>query len=288
MPSDLRPIHAGNLEDLLHVIRGSSHGHIFQLDLDIFGFLALSRFWNFSYQHSFLNYVSGQPAGALLNCADPEEHQAYTFYWGVLPEFRRGRVAMSLIHAFKLLRDQGYLTIEADETVESPSTIYKKLGYLPTQSFAELQTGKIDIASVNDQIELHEIDVDRLLADWPLFPGFRHWAQRPNFMRNSVKFVEFLAAFTNETMSGYIVVTRLSGHSVISDLRFQNREAGLALLRRISGADFPPPYSASFVPVPSSAYQLLIDVGFVSVKRFTSVTLEFSSSSSQFLRRSTT
>ena len=95
MPSDLRTIRTENLEDLLHVVRVSSAGFVFQLDVDLFKFLALSRFMNFSYEHSFLSYVDGQPAGVLLNAVEPTEHEAFSYYWGVLPESQlRGKAFM--------------------------------------------------------------------------------------------------------------------------------------------------------------------------------------------------
>src|SRR4030095_10369642 len=100
MPSDLRTINAANLDDLIHVIKGSSSGFVFQFDLDFFNFLALSRFWNFSYEHSFLSYADNQPAGDLINCVNPAEHDAFSFYWGVLPQFRGRRIAMSIVDAY--------------------------------------------------------------------------------------------------------------------------------------------------------------------------------------------
>jgi GNAT superfamily N-acetyltransferase len=286
MPSDLRSIHTGNLEDLIHVLRGSSEGFVFQFDVDLYGFLALSRFWNFSYEHSFLAYAGGQPAGALLNSVDPSTREAFSFYWGVLPEFRGGRVAMSLVDAyFRLLRREGYSKTDADETTGSPSSVYRKLGYHRNEGFAEIQTRELHIASACEEFDIRPVDLDQLLPSWSDFPGFRHWVQRPNFLRNAARFIKILAAFKNEQLCGYVVLTCSSGHLVICDFRFKTRETGLAILRYIADSDYPPPYVVSFVPSPSPAYQLLDELGFAGVKRFTSMTLHLSSSSSQFVRR---
>ena len=289
MPSDLRPINASNLDDVIHVIKGSSSGFVFQFDLDFFSFLALSRFWNFSYEHSFLSYADNEPAGVLINCVNPAEHDAFSFYWGVLPQFRGGRIAMSLVDAyFRLLHQQGYSQTDADETVGSPSSVYKRLGYVSNESFTEIQTPQLAISPSGNEPEIRKIDLDELVVPGSSFPGFRHWVQRPNFFRNASKFLEILGAFKGQELRGYVVLTCWPGHVVICDFRFKTRQTGFALLRRIADLKYPPPYSASFVPVSGPAHQLLNELGFSGVKRFTSMTLQFSSSSSQFVRRAAT
>jgi GNAT superfamily N-acetyltransferase len=287
MPSDLTTIHPGNLDDLIHVMQRSSEGSVFQFDVDLFKFLALSRFWNFSYQHSFLSYVDGQPAGLILNAVEPALHEAYTFYWGVTPEFRGRRVGMSLFDAYlKLLREEGYTKTDGDETDGSPSSVYRRWGYTRNEDFTEMQTRKLRIPPGAEDVEIRSLDLNKLLSSWSVFEGFRHWVQRPNFLLNDRKFLQVLAAFNNDQLCGYTVFTCLPGHVVINDFRFKDDKTGLAILRRIADAGYPSPYIASFVPVASPAYRLLEEAGFVGVKHFTSTTLTFSGPGSDFGRGS--
>jgi hypothetical protein len=296
MPADIRPIRTDNLEDLIHVLRGSSHGFIFQFDIDIYGFLALSRFWNFSYQHSFLSYVDGEPAGLVLNIVDPVEHEALTFYWGVLPQFRgRSRIALSLLDAyFSLLHRQGYARTDADEShgsgkiPGSPGQIHRKLGYVQNEVFTEIQTSKLRIPSANGKFAVRKLDLNELLPALSSFPGFRYWSQRPYFLRHLANSLEILGAFKNDELYAYTVLTLSSGRLTILDFRFKARDAGLSLLHRIAKSNYPPPYTASYVPISGTTFQLLDDVGFARTTRgFTSMTLDFSTTSSQFVRRCT-
>src|ERR1700749_1734937 len=94
-----RRIDLENLPDAIHLMNESSRGMSFEYQLDTFSFLSLSRYWNFSYEHSRIGYVEGEPAVLILNCVDPSAQEAFTFYWGALPKFRSRRISLPLFDA---------------------------------------------------------------------------------------------------------------------------------------------------------------------------------------------
>jgi hypothetical protein len=195
---------------------------------------------------------------------------------------------MSLVDAyFSLLHRQGYTRTDADETIGSPAQIYKKMGYVRNEVFAEIQTAKLTVPPSVSKFAIRKLDLNGLLPALSAFPGFRYWAQRPNFLRHAVSSLEILGAFKNDELYAYTVQTLSPGHLAIFDFRFKTRDAGLSLLHHIAKLNYPPPYSASYVPFSSPTFQLLYDVGFAGPKRFNSLTLDFSTSSSQFVRRCT-
>ncbi len=285
MSVEIQRIHPGNLQDVVEVVNRSSSGHVFQYNLDVFGFMALSRFWNLSYEHSFLCYVANRPAGVMLNAVDPAEREAFSLYWGVLPDFRGGRVAMSLMHAyFSLLQRQGYLRTSADTAHGSPSPIYEKLGARSRHVFAEVESEMLALPEDQGEYDVREPDSQQLLSILSSFPGPRHWAQGPNFYSNSVRSLSPLAAFKDGRVEGYLVRTFSSGCLSVLDFRFASESAGHMLLRSAFNPNVPPPYRVSFVTVPSREYDLLCDAGFSGDKLATFITLDFSSTASKFVR----
>jgi len=99
MSEELRPIGLHNLHDVIRLLNESSRGMSLACNLDFFSFLALARYWNFSYKHSLLGYIDGEAAVLILNCTDRAANDAYTFYWGTLPKFRRRRPSLPLFDA---------------------------------------------------------------------------------------------------------------------------------------------------------------------------------------------
>ena len=96
MCAEIRNMSFENLHDAVYLVKESSRGMSLEYDLDTVGFLTLSRFWNFCYDQSLLVYVNHEPAGIAIHCTDPARHEAYTYYWGVLPKFRSLRLSLQL------------------------------------------------------------------------------------------------------------------------------------------------------------------------------------------------
>src|SRR5438445_10509116 len=110
MSEDLRTLSPQNVWQAIDLLNRSSRDTSLKYDVDIFGFSRLMRYWNISYDYSLMRYVADQPAALILNCVEPGTRDAYTFFWGALPEFRTGRIAFSLVEAAcRKLYEDGYL-----------------------------------------------------------------------------------------------------------------------------------------------------------------------------------
>ena len=57
MPEEIQAITLQNLDDAVYLMNESSRGMSFEYNLEMFGFLSLARYWNFSYENSLIRYV---------------------------------------------------------------------------------------------------------------------------------------------------------------------------------------------------------------------------------------
>lgn len=280
MSLDLRPVTPENLESVVDLINGSSRGLNFQFELNVFKFLTLSRFWNFSYSHSYVGYLGGEPAGVLLNVADAPEREAFSFYWGVLPKFRNRRLSMALVDAyFDQLRREGYHRTHADVTSQSPLGIYEKLGYKKNQELIELKAQKPSVEAGNNEFQICFLEPRELLSQWTSFhAGFSYWTRRPSFIRNAAPFLEIVGAYQQDRLQAYAVITCWPGHTSIVDLQFSvpAKSAAHQLIHSLLRNQYPLPFVVSFVPSASPVHAMLGECGFTLAQRFTSMTLEFS------------
>jgi hypothetical protein len=263
MPADIRPIGLENLEDVVRVMNGSSRGHVFEFGLDVGRFLSISWFWNFSYRHSRIGYAGTEAAGVLLNSVDPDAHDAYSFYWGVLPEHRHRRLSMELaFRYFDQLRAEGFTHTEADASAEAPLRIYEKLGYQPIHESIDLVCERPDVRP-QPHCEIRVMDSPELIAQWDsLRSGPVHWPHRATFLRQIERFAQILGAFQNGQMAGYAVVTGWNGSCTMIDFRFLDEAAGLALLEHLPRTPYPPPFICSNVTPRSPEHVLLHRLGF--------------------------
>jgi Acetyltransferase (GNAT) family len=289
MSTDLEPIGLHNLETVISLINGSSKDFAFEYNLDPLKFLALARFWNFSYACSYLGFVGGEPAGVILNALDPQEQEALTFYWGVLPRFRHRRIAIELLFTFlEVLRGRGYRKAHADPTTDPAIRIGKKLGYCFNQELIELETSNPRTEAKRGGLDVHLMKAEQLFSRWLHFPTrFRYWAQRPAFICTAASFLEVAGVNSETQLEAYAIFTCWPGHTTLIDFRFLDEDAGRQLLAFLVDG-YPPPYSVSFVPAGGRDQALLEQAGFRPTRRFTSMTLELGDFRSIAGRRAST
>jgi len=270
MSSDIRLLALENVEEAIGVINGSSRGCSFQFNLDLARFLAHARFWNFSYRHSYVGYVNGAPAGVLVNSVDPEERQAYSFYWGVLEGFRRRRLSLELVHTYlDQLRLEGYLRTHCETSRDSPVGIFPKLGYQARGHLLELEAARPDPGPQAVEIEVRRLDPGELEAGRA--PAERHWTSRSAFLHHAAPMLEILGAYRDGKLVGYAVVTCWTGHTVLLDLEAADasRLSARKLIRYLVENDYPSPYTACMVRPASPAHDRLEAAGFRNTKTFT-------------------
>jgi len=278
VPADLRLVSLANLDDVIQVMNDSSHTVLLRFNLDRAQFLALSRFWDFSYNHSYIGYVGGEPAGIVLNSVDPDSREALSFYWGVMPAFRKRRLSMAL--AFRYLnqvRAEGYLRAHADAGADSPTAVYEKLGYRATQVLTQMESGAPQLPQQSSGCEIRHLEIEELLASRePFLSDPLYWAQRPRFLRHAAKMLEALGAYRAGSLVAYAVLTAWPGHTMFVEFQTtaDDEAAGLDLLRYMTRERYPAPLILSFIRWPSPMYALLRKADFEETKRITSMTLE--------------
>ena len=277
MAAELRRISLDNIQDVVEVTNGSSSGRTFAFGLDFAQFVMLSRFWNFSWQHSWLAAVRGAPAGVVLNTVDPDAREAYSFYWGVLPEFRRARVSMQLVYTYlDQVRREGYLRTHADVSADSPLTIYEKLGFRPAQELLELRTAKV-VVPEECAPAVHPLALDELLERVSVpVAAPAYWTRRAFFLRHAAPFLEVLGAFHGDTLEAYVVLTRWPGYTVLVQFVPLSDTDGpaRALLGAIAAGDYPGPFIAPYLTPGARPQQILESAGFGEPRSFVSLTLE--------------
>lgn len=269
MSADLRTLNLQNLPDAIRLMNESSRGMSFEWNLDLFSFLAMLRYWDFSYEHSLIGYVEGEPAALVINCADPESREAYTVYWGALPKFRTQRISLVLFNAScKKLRDDGYLMLHGVSVPDRPVRRYRFIQAQPERTLIDMTAESPALPDPDPALEVREIAINDL-AQFPLASGESfHWCQRLAFLRNVAPFQQFLGAFRGEALKAYAVALPKAPNTSIIDLRSTESDlaAGCRLLLWLVAHDYRPPFTATYVFEGSYAHRVLTATGF-SIKR---------------------
>lgn len=277
----IRALTQHNQQDAIDLLNQSSKGTSLQYDLDIFGFRWLARYWNFSYEHSLISYMNEVPAALMLNCVDPDAHDAYTFYWGAPPQFRKGGIALSLVEAScRMLRDQGYTMHYAAALPDRPVRRYRFVQFKPECDLIDMQAQALSLPEPDPRFVVREVTVDDL-PEPPLPPGeYRHWCQRARFLRHAAPFVKIIASFAGDEIEAYAVILPQFPHQAVTDIRATHgcSAAAYELLRWLTlQPDYRPPTDATYVSEQSFSHRLLTDAGFSFKRRFSVLSRDLSS-----------
>jgi len=270
MAEDLRPITTKNLPDAIRLLNETSRDTSRPYTLDFFGFLSIRRFWNFALGYSFIRYIDDQPAAIAINCADPESREAYTFYWGTLPQFRRAGMSIDFVDAFcQKFHDDGYTLIYANSLPERPVRRYRFVHYLPLHSIVDMQGDYSRLPAPDPAYTIRKIDAS-MLTQIALTPGEPlHWSQRPGFVANLGSIVDVLGAFHGDDLKAYAVVPARPTVMVSFDLRSPDScfSAGYELLRYLA-QNYPCPLQAQCIFKGSFAERLFTDAGFRVTRKY--------------------
>jgi hypothetical protein len=275
MSADLRTINLQNLPDAIRLMNESSRGMSFEWNLDLFSFLALLRYWDFSYEYSLIGYVQDEPAALIINCANPESHEAYTVYWGALPKFRTQRISLVLFNTCcKKMRDDGYFMLHGVSVPDRPVRRYRFIQAQPERNLVDMEAESPNLPAADPTLEVREIDVEAL-AQFPLAAGeFLHWSQRHAFLRNVAPFQQILGAFSGDILKAYAVALPRSPNTTLTDLRSTDSDlsAGYELLRWLVERNYRPPFTVNYVLEQSYAHRVLTSAGFSVKRQFSTLT----------------
>lgn len=274
MSEELRTLSAQTLSDAIRLMNESSRGTSLECQVDLFGFLALWRFWNFSHHHSLLCYVEAEPAALILTCADPEARDAYIFYWGALPKFRKERISMRLVETCcNQLRDNDYTVVHANSAPDRPVQRYRFVHFQPQYDLVDMEAASPVPPGAKPAFEVRPIDIDAVSAAALSSGELLHWSQRPAFLRNAAACCRFLGAFAGGALQAYMVIQPSPSNTILLDLRSPANcfPAGQQLLCWLSLQNFCLPLVATCVLVGSYAYRLLGDAGFAVKREFSTL-----------------
>ena len=272
MLAEFRTLSPQNQQDAIDLLNRTSADTSLKYDLDIFGFRWLARYWNFSYEHSLILYVDGEPAAVMLNSIQPETQDAYTFYWGALPRFRSQRFAISLFEAgCRKLHQDGYTTQFAVALPDRPVRRYRFVQLTPECELVDLHADSLSLPASDPRFLVREVDANDL-PEQAFLPGeYQHWCQRPVFLRRAAPFLKFFAALAGEQIQAYATVLSQFPSMTLSDVRSPQHcsAAGFELLRALIAQDYyRPPLNVAYVFENSYAYRLLTAAGFAVKRRF--------------------
>lgn len=274
MPEELQTINLQNLNDVIYLINESSRGMSFEYDLETFGFLSLARYWNFSYEHSLIRYVDGEAAAVIINCVDPDAHDAYTFYWGAVPKFRTRKISFSLFDAScQQLFDKGYNIVYGDAVLDRAVRRYRFIQGEPQHEIIQLRAMTPNLPPADPAFQVRPIDAG-MLGQHSIPPNaLVHWCQRRSFLRNAASYLHFVGAFRGDTLAGYMVLLAPSSNTVIVDMVASNESstAGNELVRWLVAQNYRPPFIATHVFEQSYAFRSLTSMGFREQKRLSTL-----------------
>jgi GNAT superfamily N-acetyltransferase len=263
-----------DIDAIIRVINDSSEGFSFKFQLDRTSFAACARFWNFSFEHSYLGYVDSHPVTVVINSVDCVAREGCTFYWGVLPEFRGKGLGSALYRAYlDQVTDGGFVRNYLDISPDSPYSLYRRLGYETTHEKVQMK-GLVP----NPLGSLRDADATNVMRIQPeeffndsTQSGRRSWTRRAGTLRMASPFLQFVKC--SNTYATYLFHPR--GSTVI-DFRWddQTESPVLALLNHIV-ADAEERVVYFFdVPVASPLRDLLAKFGFTITDRSQSLLLD--------------
>jgi hypothetical protein len=274
MPTELKRVGTGDLPALVNLLNRSSEGCSFAFHLDLVKYLNLSGFWNFSYELSYLAWADAQPAGVLLNCVDREQQEAHSYYWGVLPDFRKRRLSLDLVHTYLgELKRQGFRNAYATSSADSPLDIYLKLGFREHHRLLELRTAQLPSSSSSHRVS--KLDAATLLSELQSFPySDRPWVARPAFLQTAAPFLDLFGVWEDGTLAGWMALTRWTGETSIVAFEFLPGRDVAARDMLSYLAVYAAPYSATHIVAGSRADMLLRSAGFEAAVERISVVLD--------------
>jgi hypothetical protein len=272
MSDEIHPVNLQNVPEAISLVNESCRGTSAECNLDFFNFMSMARYWNFSFDHSLLYYVDGEPAGIAINATEPEAHEAFTFHWGTLPKFRTRRIAISLAEACaKKLRGDGYVAWYADALPDRPVRRYRFVHFMPLNTLHAMHTPNPNLPAPDRRYQIRMIAAPELspfpqLANQPV-----HWCQRLSFLSNAARFHIFLGAFEGDVLKAYAVALAGSAATTIIDLRSAEPDLvpGYELLRFLLENNYRPPFTATHVFEDSYLLRVLLATGFTDKSQFT-------------------
>jgi hypothetical protein len=266
---------ADDLDNVVSVMNDSSAGLSFQFGIDPIQFLSLSNFWNLSYKHSYIGYVDSHPAGVVLNSVDTSTRDAYSFYWGVRPQFRNTTLSLKLLMTyFDQLAREGFQYTYGDTSFDSPSSIYLRLGGQFGEETLQMECLAPRICEVRnaDERESETISLEGFLAapdcSRTVPPS---WIHRPETIRRASAFLRFV-----KCSNIYAAYQPHSAGSVVIDLKSQEptKCTLAALLQHVAGTSAGRQCKLGYVPATGPLPDLLTELGFTVTKRSTSIALD--------------
>lgn len=268
MSEDICTLSSHNIWDAIDLLNRSSRDSSLRYDLDIFGFGRLSRYWNISHEYSLIRYVAGKPAALILNCVDREARDAYTFYWGVLPEFRTSRIGLALVEAAcRKLHENGYVMHYAVAVPDRPARRYRFVKFQPGSTFVDMEAQSINLPAPDARFEVRELTAEQL----PALLDLSHWCQRHTFLQRASGYLNIFGAFEGDLLKSYAVRILHSIHTTLSDIRVTDSSpsAALHLVRWLTVQEnFQRPLTVNYVLENSAMHSLLTSLGFAVKRRF--------------------
>ncbi len=275
MAEELRTVNLQNLPDAIRLLNETSRGTALELHLDLFSFLALAQYWNFSYDYSFISYVDNEPAAIIITCTDAQAHDAYTFYWGALSKFRSLKTARALFEACcQKLYDGGYLMLYGVSAPGRPARRYRFIKVDSPHELVAMQTQSLSVPAADSGLEVRQTSVEAI-AQVTLSPDEPFcWYQRQNFFRRLAPSLHVLGAFSGNAIKAYAVVFARSEGTNLLDLRSPESDlaAGNELLRYLGEQAYRPPFTATDVFRDGYAQHLLTAAGFAVIREFATLT----------------
>ena len=269
MSDEIRPVSLQNVPDAISLVNETCRGTAMECNLDFFNFMSMARYWNFSFDHSLLYYVDGEPAGIAINSTAPEVHEAFTFHWGTLPKFRTRRIAFSLAEACaKKMRGDGYVALYADSELSVRRLRF--VHFMPLNTLHAMHTPNPSLPALDPRYQIRvltapDLSQFRRPANEPV-----HWCQRLSFLSNAAPFHIFLGAFEGDVLKAYAVALAGSASTTITDLRSVESDLtpGYELLRFLLQHNYRPPFTATHVFEDSYLRRLLLETGFTDKSQF--------------------
>jgi GNAT superfamily N-acetyltransferase len=257
--------------------RTSSCDAPIRFDVDLLGFLAISRLWQLSYEHSWIAYADETPAGLMLNTVDSEDRQAYSFYLGVLPEFRRFGLSKELFDSFLTkVRRENYVAAHTETMSPIALSICTHLGYEAVHEALDMEFAIAPWGPPNARYDFRAVSPAQIFAEWSgPDPPFRSWKTRRRSLAAAGSMLQTFAAYRDSRPEAYVIAGNWPNQTAILDLQFHPgcETAALAALAFLAAQGSRPPFIVYDLLLESEQHRLLAKAGSSLVRRTTILTL---------------
>lgn len=248
MGLEIKPIEEYPLEKVAYIVNLSHRNYPQPFFVSTEGLKDLIYFLNISPAFSFLGIRDKEPVGVVLNCInEAEKGIVYTFFWGVVPQYRSFRrcevpVALELAKEnIRFFQKAGFPNLRCTVLEKNRIAVNSlfKLNFRKVRRLFCLRMEEMRIERMSNQFEITECSLEKVIGLSGEFHKVQpSWEREiPQLKKLGLKNPQSFVATFNGDILGFIIFSHQGSKCIIEDLRLvdgdKQKSVGRSLLNHM-------------------------------------------------------